>query len=164
IRIAVVFVMLFKILDGRNLSVVVVSRDGQDRDVDPGVVFFIRDHVLPVLVISGMLEPALKPRVPYSVNLVDVAIRLSALVPFVIKRARRIGMGGDFGGEVFGVGDVKRPAIVGAQEYVVLHRQALARDRGDVRDDGLRRRVEILRGGPLSESVVAASVHADLSV
>src|SRR5215471_21369725 len=105
-----------------------------------------------------MLQPALEPLVRSAVNLVQVAIWPSTGVPVRVQRLPTIRVVVGLVVEVFVIGYVKRPAIVGIEKHIVLHWQALARNRGNIRDDGLEGGTMVFYGGPLSDSLVAAAI------
>src|SRR6056297_4314210 len=79
-------VMLPKIMNCRDLAVVVITGDRQDGDIDRGELFAVGCHRLPVSVEGGVLQPALKERVGRAINGVEIAIGSSAGKPLLIEQ------------------------------------------------------------------------------
>src|SRR5262245_26217919 len=114
----VVFVVLLQVLQRGNLPVVVVSRDGQDRNVDAGEVILVRNHGLPILIVTRMLQPALQPFVRRAVNTIYLAVRFTAVIPFAVQSIPSLAIRIGFIIECFVIGDVKRPGIIGIQKHI----------------------------------------------
>ncbi len=124
----------------------------------------MRHHGLPVLVVGGVLEPALEQRVRRAVDGVHLAIRAAAEEPLSRHLRPALAVAVHRVVDRFVVAYVERPPVVRAEEHIVLHGHALpGNGRGGDRD-GLERGMPVLGGGPGGEARVAAAEHAYLAV
>lgn len=92
IRVGVVLVVVFQVLQRGNLPVVVIAGDGQHGNVDLRKVFLVWNHVLPIFVEARVLKPALQPFVGRAVHLIVFAVRSSAQKPSLIQRIPALGI------------------------------------------------------------------------
>src|SRR5689334_60946 len=100
-------------MQGRDLAVIIITGDGQYRDVYMGVFIFIRHHLLPVAIVSGMLQPALQPLVGRTINTVYFSVRNAAGIPFLLHRPPSLVLIICCMIEVFVIGNKKGPSIIG---------------------------------------------------
>src|SRR5260370_42170517 len=111
--------------------------------MDERKVTLITGHRSPVPVEGRMCELAPQNPVGSTVDLIDVAIWLTALVPETVQSIPMLLIRICFIVEILVVGDVWCPLIVGILEYVVRHRQDQSRMDRRPRHDGFQCRMHV---------------------
>src|ERR1044072_8397511 len=84
LRFRIILQVLPHVIQGAYLPTIIITCSGKYRYGDLRKIFFIRDHILPIGIVSGVLKPAAKHGVRVAYNTVDLWVSRAQRKPFLL--------------------------------------------------------------------------------